>query len=192
VGGATVVDGGGRAQRKAATRQRLLDAAVEAFTAGSVTATSVDAVATAAGVSKATLFFHFGSRLDLLEEVAVQVYGAGAAWRTREPGLAPFLERYFASQHDATTRMLWEIGDLLSAEGRGAPNVAYLHLTGQLAERLEDERIEPRRAASLAGVLAPAVLLVARRIAFAQADEDEVARFHADVEQLLGPHRRNR
>jgi AcrR family transcriptional regulator len=186
------VDGGKRAQRKAATRQRLLDAATEVFTEGSVMTTPVDAVAAAAGVSKATLFFHFGSRIDLLEEVAVRVYEAGAAWRTPQPGLAPFLERYFAAQHQPTTRMLWEIGDLLSAEGRGAPNLAYAHLTGQLAERLEDERIVPARAISLAGVLAPAVLLVARRIAFAQADADEVARFHADVDLLLSPHRRVR
>ena len=58
-----------RAQ-KAETRKRLLQAAVEVFGQGSVMATPVDAVAAAAGVSKATLFFHFGSRLDLLEEVA--------------------------------------------------------------------------------------------------------------------------
>jgi hypothetical protein len=44
----------------------------------------------------------------------------------------------------------------------------------------------------LAGVLAPAVLLVARRIAFDQADDAEVARFHADLETLLAPHRRAR
>jgi AcrR family transcriptional regulator len=189
VGGTTAVKGGGRAQQKAATRQRLLDAAVEVFTAGSVTTSPVDAVAVAAGVSKATLFFHFGSRMDLLEKVAAHVYGAGAAWRTKQRGLAPFLERYFAAQHDPSTRMLWEIGDLLSAEGRGGPNLAYVHLTGQLAERLEDERIDPQRAASLAGVLAPAVLLVARRIAFDQADTAEVARFHTDLELLLGPFR---
>jgi AcrR family transcriptional regulator len=186
------VQRGGRAQQKAATRQRLLDAAVEVFTAGSVTTTSVDAVAASAGVSKATLFFHFGSRMDLLEQVATQVYGAGAAWRTRQRGLAPFLERYFAAQDDPTTRLLWEIGDLLSVEGRGGPNLAYVHLTGQLAERLEAERVAPERAASLAGVLAPAVLLVARRIAFHQADADEIARFHADVELLLEPHRSTR
>ena len=189
MGGTTVAEGGVRAQRKAATRQRLLDAAVEAFTAGSAMTTSVEAVAAAAGVSKATLFFHFGSRIELVEAVAGQVYAAGAAWRTREPGLAPFLERYFAAQHQPTTRMLWELGDLLSAEGRGAPNIAYLHLTGQLAERLEDEQLDPPRAASLAGVLAPAVLLVARRIAFGQADEAEVARFLADLDLLLSPHR---
>jgi AcrR family transcriptional regulator len=192
VGGATLAESGGRAQQKAATRQRLLDAAVEAFTGGSALTTSVDAIAAAAGVSKATLFFHFGTRIELLEAVAGQVYAAGAAWRTPEPGLGPFLDRYFAAQHEATTRMLWEIGDVLSAEGRGAPNLAYRHLTGQLAERLEEERIEPARAAALAGVLAPAVLLVARRIAFDQADDAEVARFHADLETLLAPHRRAR
>lgn len=192
MGGATAVQGGGRAQQKAATRRRLLDAAVEVFAAGSALTSSVDAVAAAAGVSKATLFFHFGTRIELLEAVAVELYEGGAAWRTPEPGLRPFLERYFGAQHLAATRVLWEVGDVLSAEGRGAPNAAYLHLRGQLAERLEQDGLAASAAAALAGVLAPAVLLVARRIAFAQADAVEVARFHTDLELLLQPHRSDR
>jgi AcrR family transcriptional regulator len=179
---------GERAQQKAATRERLLQSAVEVFTGGSVLTTPVDAVAAAAGVSKATLFFHFGSRLELLEQVAGIIYARGAAWQPGPLGLRPFLDRYFDAQHLAETRLLWEIGDLLSVEGRGGPNFAYLHLTETLAEHLEEDGLAPDRARTAAGVLAPAVLLVARRVAFGQADHDEVARFHDDVATLLSPH----
>jgi AcrR family transcriptional regulator len=180
---------GERAQQKAATRDRLLRSAVEVFSEGSVLTTPVDAVAAAAGVSKATLFFHFRSRLELLEQVAGMIYAAGSAWQPGPRGLRPFLDRYFDAQVLPETRLLWEIGDLLSVEGRGGPNFAYLHLTETLAEHLEEDGFPPARARSTAGVLAPAVLLVARRVAFGQADVDEVERFQADVVSLLEPHR---
>jgi AcrR family transcriptional regulator len=179
---------GERAQQKAATRDRLLRCAVAVFARGSVLTTPVDAVAAAAGVSKATLFFHFGSRLELLEQVAGTIYARGAAWQPGPRGLRPFLDRYFDAQHLPETRLLWEIGDVLSVEGRGGPNVAYLHLTDTLAEHLAEDGLPPDRARTAAGVLAPAVLLVARRIAFGQADGEEVARFHDDVATLLSPH----
>jgi AcrR family transcriptional regulator len=180
---------GERAQQKAATRERLLKSAVEVFAEGSVLTTPVDAVASAAGVSKATLFFHFGSRLELLEQVAGLIYAGGLAWQPGPLGLRPFLDRYFSAQVLAETRLLWEIGDLLSVEGRGGPNFAYLHLTETLADHLEEDGFARERARTAAGVLAPAVLLVARRVAFGQAGPDEVDRFHDDVVLLLAPHR---
>jgi AcrR family transcriptional regulator len=189
VGEGTIVDGRGRAQQKAATRRRLLRAAVEVFGSGSVMTTPVDAVATAAGVSKATLFFHFGSRLDLLEEVASAVYGSGTAWRQTEPGLAPFLDGYLAAQRLPETRLVWEIGDVLSVEGRSTPSAAYRHLLDHIAQRLAEDGFDPERSASLAGVVAPALLLVARRVAYSEAEDGEVARFRADLDAVLSPHR---
>lgn len=189
VGEGTIVDGHGRAQQKAATRRRLLRAAVEVFGSGSVMTTPVEAVAAAAGVSKATLFFHFGSRLDLLEEVASAVYGSGTAWRQAQPGLGPFLDGYFAAQRLPETRLVWEIGDVLSVEGRSTPSAAYRHLIDHLAQRLAEDGFTLERAQSMAGVLAPAVLLVARRVAYSEVDDGEVARFRADLDTLLAPHR---
>jgi AcrR family transcriptional regulator len=188
VGEDVAVEARGRALQKAETRERLLRAAVEVFGAGSVMATPVDAVAAAAGVSKATLFFHFGSRLDLLEEVAGTVYESGAAWRARRPGLGPFLDAYFAAQLLPQTRLVWEIGDVLTVEGRGAPSAAYRHLMGYLADRLREDGAPDERAELLAGVVAPAVLLVARRVAYGEAEPGEVDRFRRDLSALLAPH----
>jgi AcrR family transcriptional regulator len=178
----------GRAQQKAETRRRLIAAAVEVFGQGSVTATPVDAVASAAGVSKATLFFHFGSRIDLLEEVAGAVYARGTAWRPRTPGIEAFLDEYFRAQRLPETRLVWEIGDLLSVEGRGAPSAAYRHLMTHLGDRLAEDGLPAGSAERLAGILAPAVLMVARRIAYSEADTAEVDRFRADVAALLAHH----
>jgi AcrR family transcriptional regulator len=178
-----------RAAQKAETRKRLLQAAVEVFGHGSVTATPVDAVAAAAGVSKATLFFHFGSRLDLLEEVAGTVYGRGLAWRPRTPGLEAFLDTYFDSQTVPETRLVWEIGDVLTVEGRATPTAAYRHLTGYLADRLAEDGVAPDAAERLAGVVAPAVLLVARRVAYREAEAGELERFRADLATLIAPYR---
>lgn len=187
VDGSVIVDGR-RAAQKAETRQRLLRAAVEVFGRGSVMTTPVDAVAAAAGVSKATLFFHFGSRLDLLEEVAGSVYGSGVAWRPRAPGLEAFLDDYFAVQLLPETRLVWEIGDVLTVEGRSTPTAAYRHLTAYLGDRLAEDGVGRPTADRLAGVVAPAVLLVARRVAYGEVDDNEVERFRADLSTLLAPH----
>lgn len=179
---------GVRAQQKAATRRRLLDAAVEVFGNGSVTATPVDQVAMAAGVSKATLFFHFGSRIELLEEVAGRVYGRGMAWRPGLRGLDAFLDAFFASQALPETRLVWEIGDLLTVEGRSAPSAAYHHLTDHLTDRLAEDGHPAERARALAGVIAPAALLVGRRVAYGEVEPGEVDRFRADLATVIAPH----
>lgn len=184
MGGTTVETA--RTRRKAATRDRLLDAAVSIFTEGSVVTTPVEAVAAAAGVSKATLFFHFGSRIELLEHVATRLYVHGAeAWVGPTPGLRAFLVRYLALQKDPTTRLIWEIGDVLSADGRGAPDAAYRHLIDHIADRLREDGAGDR-AGALAGVVAPAALLVARRVAFGQAGKAEVQRFLDHVDAVAG------
>lgn len=180
---------GARAQQKAATRRRLLDAAVEVFATGSVMTTPVEQVAAAAGVSKATLFFHFNSRTELLEEVASRLYGRGPAWRPGLHGLESFLDAYFRSQASPDSRLVWEIGDLLTVEGRSAPSTAYVHLVDHIADRLVEDGHEPDRARSLAGVVAPAALLVGRRLAYSEAAPGELERFRADLTAILSAHR---
>ena len=58
---------------KAATRKRLLDATAQLTYEQGVTATGVDAIAERAGVTKRTLYQHFGSKDELV--------GASLAWR---------------------------------------------------------------------------------------------------------------
>lgn len=179
---------GRRAQQKAETRARLLAAARAVFAEGSVVTTPLDAVAAAAGVSKATLFFHFADRGDLLEAVAgeilVEIYGELQAQTDPPATRRAFLRFYLDLQHDPRPALLWEIGDVLSADGRPLPDLAYQHLKDELDRHLQAEGVPAERAARLIGVLAPAVFLVARRVAFGQATEGEVTRFLDDVDHI--------
>ena len=59
-----------RPRNAAATRQRILDRALDAFARRGYEGVSLDDLAVAVGVRKATLFYYFGSKADLYEEVA--------------------------------------------------------------------------------------------------------------------------
>lgn len=177
----------GRLAQKAATRRRLLDAAAATFMAGSVTTTSLDTVARAAGVSKATLLFHFGSRIDLLEAVAFDLYvgAADTVWRPRQPGLRAFLTGYFAAQRRPESRLVWEIGDALTADDRPVLDAAYRHFTDHIANLLEEDGHDVDEARVLTGIVTPAVLQMGRRVTFGRATDDELSRFKADLDRLL-------
>ena len=181
---------GRRAQQKAETRKRLLTAARSVFAEGSVVTTPLDAVASEAGVSKATLFFHFADRGDLLEAVAgeilIEVYEELQARSDPPPDRRAFVRSYLDLQHDPRPALLWEIGDVLSADGRPLPDLAYQHLKDELGRHLRDEGVAAERAERLTGVLAPAVFLVARRVAFGVASEAEIDRFLDDLDALVG------
>lgn len=178
-----------RVQQKAETRARILAAAVDVFIEGSVVTTPLEAVARAAGVSKATLFFHFGSRLDLLEALGADLYVSGvhSTFQPNRPGLIPALREYFAVQRHPTARLLWEIGDVVSAAGGPGPDLAYRYLIAGIEVRLAQDEVDPATREVLARVLAPAALLVARRAAFGQAGDKELRRFLADVKTILTP-----
>jgi AcrR family transcriptional regulator len=178
-----------RAQQKAETRARLLAAARRVFAEGSVVTTALDAVAAAAGVSKATLFFHFPDRGELLSALArdllAEMYRELATPASPPTSRRAFLRGFLELQRDPRPVLLWEIGDVLSADGRPLPDAAYTYLKDELDVRLRAEGVPADRAVRLTGVLAPAAFLVARRVAFGQASEDEIARFLDDVDALV-------
>lgn len=58
-----------RAQNKAATHERLLDAAVRVFGRRGYQGARIDDVAAEAGASRATFYLHFPSKATLLEEL---------------------------------------------------------------------------------------------------------------------------
>lgn len=58
-----------REEQKLRTRQRLLDAGASVFAKHGYGTSSVDALAEAAGVSRATFYLHFPSKLRLMEEL---------------------------------------------------------------------------------------------------------------------------
>ena len=56
-------------KKSAETRQQIIDAAYTLFYQGGFMRTGVDAIADAAGITKRTLYQHFGSKDDLIEAV---------------------------------------------------------------------------------------------------------------------------
>src|SRR6516162_5022333 len=76
------------AQVDSLTKQKLLDAALELMLAKGYTATSVDDVCTAAGLTKGSFFHYFESKEDLGKAVAERFYaGMHASLQS-----APFLQ----------------------------------------------------------------------------------------------------
>ena len=78
---------GVRQAQKAETRERILQAARDVLLEGDLATTTIDDVAHRAGVAKGSIFFHFGSRTDLLAELGMQLFAEGMAsrraWRRR-------------------------------------------------------------------------------------------------------------
>ena len=56
-------------RKSAETRKQIIDAAYTLFYQSGFMGTSVDAIANAAGITKRTLYQHFGSKDELIEEV---------------------------------------------------------------------------------------------------------------------------
>ena len=67
-----------KTRNKPATRTKLLDAARDVIRSKGYTATSVDDICAAAGVSKGSFFHHFDSK-EKLGVAAAEQFGAGAA-----------------------------------------------------------------------------------------------------------------
>jgi AcrR family transcriptional regulator len=85
---ATVTDG--RSRRRADTRQRLYEAAVELIAEQGFSATTVDDIALRAKVAKGTVYYNFKSKNDLFEELLRHGIGLLTdAFRTAVAGLPP-------------------------------------------------------------------------------------------------------
>jgi AcrR family transcriptional regulator len=105
-----------RVEQARATRRAIVEAALRLFVARGYVATSVDAIAEAAGVSRATVFGVFGSKAALLkaaydvalvgddEPVALPDRPASRAVRS-EPDAGPMLDGYAAILRDVHGRL---------------------------------------------------------------------------------------
>src|SRR5690348_8460174 len=86
------------------TRKALVDSAVELFTKRGYAATSLDAIAKRARVTKGALYHHFGGKqalfeaaFDVVEKTAVArlseaMTGEGTAWERAVRGVAVYIE----------------------------------------------------------------------------------------------------
>lgn len=59
----------GRVARRVGTRESIMDAATGLFAARGVTSTSIDDIATAAGIAKGSIYYNFKSKAGLVEEI---------------------------------------------------------------------------------------------------------------------------
>ncbi len=59
----------GRVARRAVTRESIMDAATELFAGRGVTSTSIDDIATAAGIAKGSIYYNFESKAGLVEAI---------------------------------------------------------------------------------------------------------------------------
>jgi AcrR family transcriptional regulator len=85
------------AQTKAATRQRIIDAARQLFVANGFEASTTRDIADAAGIASGTLFNYFATKEDILASLAAEaVAGANQEFGERTTGLGSFEEELFA------------------------------------------------------------------------------------------------
>ena len=92
-----------RAERTEATRQRILDAALERFTEDWFDEVTLASVAKQADVSQQTLVNHFGSKEGLVEAIAERIDPEIRSIRERvAPGDVPGLVDALMEQYEAT------------------------------------------------------------------------------------------
>ena len=140
-------------------RDKLLDAASELFYADGIGATGVDDVVRAAGVSKPTLYAHFGSKAELVAAVLERRHAA----RTAELGaldggpLAVFgwLADFYARDGARGCAFVNAAAELAhGGPGRAAAAREKAWLRAELARRARDEGLrDPDRLASRLGLL---------------------------------------
>jgi AcrR family transcriptional regulator len=117
------------------TRQKLIDGALQAVRTQGIAGVSARAIAAAAGVNQALVFYHFGSVDDLLGQACQQATRERVeVYRERLAGVTSFRE-------------LLDLGRALHTEERAQGNVAVL------AQLLAGAQVEPRLAAPLADAL---------------------------------------
>ena len=129
----------------AETRKRILEAATELFYAKGIRTVSVDAIASAAGVTKRTLYLHFDSKDDLiaayLEAQDEPVLAGLVKSMTRVPGdVAAQVESLFLAFARQAGNPKWQGCPFARAvsELRETPNDAVSHIAAKHKRAFED------------------------------------------------------
>lgn len=180
-----------RERKKRETRQGIRDSAMRLFADHGFARTTVDDIAAAANVSRATVFTYFPTKEEIVfGDAASAVDALGAALRGRADGTSTV----------ATVRAwLAELTGWLEPElllqlrlGREAPGVAarrlqlYREIEGVIAESLEAELGPDRRlAAGLAAASLIGGLNAVEEAAATQMAEGGRALSDADIDRLL-------
>jgi AcrR family transcriptional regulator len=124
--------GGSRESKSARTRKRILDAGARAFRRDGYAAAALKDIAALAGLQAGSLYYHFGSKEEIVEEVLeVGVEGVSAATREAVAALGP--------GSDPLARLRAARCRAKSASDTSSANVAMGHFgEGCSKTRLED------------------------------------------------------
>ncbi|HYT69808.1 MAG TPA: TetR/AcrR family transcriptional regulator [Gemmatimonadales bacterium] len=174
------------------THQRLVRAALELFTARGYSVTTTPDIAKKAGVAEGTIYRHFDSKQDLLNEV----YRAAGRWATRlvkdadglnvgpREKLAELARGLVAgaAREPAVARLflIQRHGDLLDDESRKVARDFRLGLEALVAQAKAEGSVKPGAADVWAAVWLGVVSLVIERVAGKEWPEN-----HAGVQLAL-------
>jgi|SRR5579859_165855 len=158
------------------TRQRLIRAALELFTAGGYHATTTPQIARKAGVAEGTMYRHFDGKQELLNEL----YRASARWAMR---LIEEADARGGSAHDRLARLghalvvgaardpavvqiflLDRHGALLDAESRDAAHAFRIAFERLLAQGKAEGTVRPGAAGVWAGAWLAVVVQALDRV----------------------------
>jgi AcrR family transcriptional regulator len=162
-GGSDLPVTGLHSARRADTEQRIIDAATELFLAHGYTATTLTAVARAAGVGDRTVYVRFGTKAALLKRaVDVAIVGdtapvdvQGREWFIRAT-TAPTLADRVAAMASGSAALLGRAGPLLAVARQAEatePTIAAAAQAGRLATLASVRSVWERLHAD--GLLAP-------------------------------------
>jgi AcrR family transcriptional regulator len=167
-------------EHKAQVRRRLLEAATRVFLDRGPAGATLAQVADRAGTTVDHVELYFPSHHDLMSDLAGHLYVHSFRRYPKRhdgAGLGAFLAAFLEDQARPETRLIWRLGDALAYESPEGPDTAYWHLIAEIEKRLVDEGAAMDDAHGRALVLAPALLLVARRAAFDLATDVEMENF---------------
>jgi AcrR family transcriptional regulator len=123
--------------RSARTRERIMAAVRELLGEGSFHESSVEQVADRAGISRATLYLHFRSRLDLVDAIC-DTFAATPALRAIRQAVVEPQPEYAVAETVQHTVAFWAAEDEVLRQLYGA--VAVDPAARDLVERQRDDR----------------------------------------------------
>ena len=162
-------------ERRTATRGAIVDAALALYLERDSIDASLDAVAERAGVAKATVLYHFESRLGLLRAVAARLYGEiieRLSPLESYTDAATWIRAYLREGLHPTARVFQQVSDVLSYEGgtgigRGLRSIA--------------DSIDALGVHEGTLVVAGATLSMMRQVVFGRVDVDGIDEFIAEL-----------
>ncbi len=140
-----------RAEKTAATRAAILDAALDEFSSKGFASTRLDDVARRAGVAKGTIYVHFRDKETLFQELVRSFLGPVIAFAEDAPALDIPL-RAFADQFvDVFEREIFRtrrknVLRLVLTEGPRFPQLAHIYYRDVIKRGLSALRVLVRRA----------------------------------------------